>query len=68
MAPICTPPNFESILFAANALESGTDAIAIFPKSRLVISMVFLSVQLPPYRGRLPANVPRCPKPDMVRE
>jgi hypothetical protein len=48
MAPIWTPPNFESILFAANALESGTDAIASFPKSRLVISILILSVPFSP--------------------
>src|ERR1017187_9297240 len=62
MAPICTPPNFESIIFAANALESGTDAIAAFPKSRLVNSMVFLSVQFPPQRWLAACNRIRLPE------
>src|SRR6266567_2177622 len=44
MAPIWTPPNFESIIFVANAWESGTDASAILPKSRLVNSIRFLPV------------------------
>src|SRR4051794_10188107 len=48
MAPTCTPPNFESILLAPSAMESGTDTSAILPKSRLVKSILFLSVLLAP--------------------
>src|SRR4051812_38461749 len=43
MAPIWTPPNLESILFAPRAPAIGTDTIAIFPKSRLVNSILLLS-------------------------
>jgi len=42
MAPIWTPSIYESIIFAPNALLSGRATSAIFPKSRLVISMVFI--------------------------
>src|SRR3954454_13876943 len=49
MAPTCTPPNFESILLAPSAMESGTDTSAILPKSRLVKSILFLSVLLAPW-------------------
>jgi hypothetical protein len=35
MAPICTPPNFESIV-APKAMLAGTEASAIFPISLLV--------------------------------
>jgi hypothetical protein len=46
MAPIWTPPNFESIILAPNARLIGTAASAILPKSLLVNSILFLSVQL----------------------
>src|SRR5690348_15502910 len=43
MAPIWTPPNLESIFFAPKAPAIGTDTNAIFPKSRLVNSILLLS-------------------------
>src|SRR3982750_3022804 len=49
MAPTCTPPNLKSVLLAPSAMENGTDTSAIFPKSRLVKSILFLSVLLAPW-------------------
>jgi hypothetical protein len=36
ITPIWTPPNFELILAAPNALAAGTEASASFPTSLLV--------------------------------
>src|ERR1700722_3224790 len=56
MAPSSTPSIFESIIFAEEALTSGNEANAIFPKSRLVNSMSPFSATLLYHSARYTAQ------------